>query len=406
MKSRGYTLIELLGVMIILALLIMLVVPFAINSIESSQNKKDDYTKELILNAADLYMKNNLNEFDKVEGNVYCIDLDILVSTDYLNGPLYLSKNNDEDITNLMSVKASYTEDFNLEIVNKEACVQFEIGDTDDDEDDNEDDDTTGDTETGESGSTTTCTYTKNPSNYICTPATSETVTVGNIPTGAYQAGDEYICNVNDTLSYSFFVLSKEDINSDGCIDQIALILDRNITENSLWKYSAKTTKDGPTIILSRLTLESWTKVPNVVINYKDEGNNYKTIKTVGATTTLTSSTGVTTSYQNLKARLPKLSEIKDAGCLTTNFSCPIWLSNYLSLSEAFCSSNSKYCNDYMTNKSTAMGYWLLSSKEKDTTYSSIYTVGGYAKLGIYATTAGSDYGTRPVITIPITDMP
>lgn len=56
----------------------------------------------------------------------------------------------------------------------------------------------------------------------LCQAATAETVTTGNIPTGEYNNGDEYICEVEDDVFYHFFVISRND-------DSVNLIMDRNI---------------------------------------------------------------------------------------------------------------------------------------------------------------------------------
>ncbi|MBR6690338.1 MAG: hypothetical protein IKL65_03300, partial [Bacilli bacterium] len=43
----------------------------------------------------------------------------------------------------------------------------------------------------------------------ICTAV--ETPTIGNVPAGNYAAGDEYVCDVNDTDSYNFVVVNSTD---------------------------------------------------------------------------------------------------------------------------------------------------------------------------------------------------
>ena len=57
--NRGFTLVELLGVIIILSLLLLISLPSILNSVKRSSAKTDELTKELIYNATDLYMKND-----------------------------------------------------------------------------------------------------------------------------------------------------------------------------------------------------------------------------------------------------------------------------------------------------------------------------------------------------------
>lgn len=46
---------------------------------------------------------------------------------------------------------------------------------------------------------------------YICYPVTENSKTFGNVPSGSYKDGDEYICRVSDSLEYHFFVINEEN---------------------------------------------------------------------------------------------------------------------------------------------------------------------------------------------------
>jgi len=126
MKNKGYTLIELLGVVIILALLISFVMPSIIKTIKKSNNTKDELVVDLIYNAAELFIKEQSKHIHKEYGNTYCIKLNTLVEENYVKGKLKLSSNED-DIVNTMSVKVVYTEGFNYEIVNNDECQSIAI---------------------------------------------------------------------------------------------------------------------------------------------------------------------------------------------------------------------------------------------------------------------------------------
>ena len=65
MKNKGYTLIELLGVMIILAALVTLVFPSLINFIKRSTNETNELTSKLSYAAAEMYI-NDTNEFNTI----------------------------------------------------------------------------------------------------------------------------------------------------------------------------------------------------------------------------------------------------------------------------------------------------------------------------------------------------
>ena len=70
MKNRGFTLVELLGVILILALLSLVMFPNIISSFFDVSNKLDNATKTLIIEAAkDYYLENR----DNIENLDYCV---------------------------------------------------------------------------------------------------------------------------------------------------------------------------------------------------------------------------------------------------------------------------------------------------------------------------------------------
>lgn len=56
MSNKGFTLIELLGVLALLAIITLISIPIVLNTINRSNKKVDDATKELLKNSADLYL--------------------------------------------------------------------------------------------------------------------------------------------------------------------------------------------------------------------------------------------------------------------------------------------------------------------------------------------------------------
>ena len=105
--KKGFTLIELLGVIVILSLLMLLVFPNVLSVIKKSNNDKDAYTLKMIMNAADIYIKENPDA--AVENSSYCIPLDILVDEGNLKGPIYIEDNN-VDLTHTKSILMPYDE--------------------------------------------------------------------------------------------------------------------------------------------------------------------------------------------------------------------------------------------------------------------------------------------------------
>jgi len=126
MKNKGFTLMELLGVIIILALLMIIVFPSIVNSVKNSSNKTDDLTKELIYNAADLFIDEHINDYPKQNGNKYAIELKTLVDEGLLVSPIKLS-DSDADITNAKCIQVIYQGDYNYALKNSGTCEQTKI---------------------------------------------------------------------------------------------------------------------------------------------------------------------------------------------------------------------------------------------------------------------------------------
>lgn len=124
MKTRGFTLAELMGVIIIIALLLIFALPNIINFIKSSNKKIGDVTLDLIYSASEDYVNENKNEFPKVEENIYCIPLRDLVDDGKLKSPIKLSSNS-EDVTDTMQVEVIYDEKFKYEL--KDNCVERRV---------------------------------------------------------------------------------------------------------------------------------------------------------------------------------------------------------------------------------------------------------------------------------------
>ena len=84
MNKKGFTLVEIIGVVVILGLIALLAFPKILNMIKQSENKLSDSAKTLIYMASSQYTAKYINDFPKVEGNVYCITIEDLIKEDFL----------------------------------------------------------------------------------------------------------------------------------------------------------------------------------------------------------------------------------------------------------------------------------------------------------------------------------
>ena len=123
MFKKGFTLVELIGVVIILALISLLAFPTILNSIRNTKSQLSAVSKEILYSAASSYVSNNLNDFPKKNGNTFCVTLESLVQNEYLPTKVYDSVTGEEiPLSNIIEVK--YEQDrFNYNINNE--CVEY-----------------------------------------------------------------------------------------------------------------------------------------------------------------------------------------------------------------------------------------------------------------------------------------
>ena len=93
----------------------------------------------------------------------------------------------------------------------------------------------------------------------------------GNVPTGEYNYGDEYICSVNDITSFHFYVLEDgDDANLEektARTGEISLIMDQSLEQKSAWCLSNNPCEaDGAKSVLAQSTT-SWTNIVSNKIN-------------------------------------------------------------------------------------------------------------------------------------------
>ena len=345
--KKGFTLVELLGVIVILSILIVIAMPNIINSIKSANKKTDAYTATLIYQAVDKHIAHS-SLYKEEKGNVYCIAIDKIVSEGYLEENI--SYGGAENIEDSMSVKATYGNKWNYKIVKTNQCT---------------------------SNVEKICTKTT----FIADP-------------DEFTVGDAYNCKVNSTQTYKFYILSIDS-------NKISLIAEKNLKddgtlttdETSLSGWS--TTSDnsvGPTnayMYLSAYTID-WTNLSPIrrlsYIDSKVNNYGYKSINIVrinnNYVTKIYSRANTENTYNNLVARLPLKSELENVGCDNTSESCPTWIYENI-------------------GNSSDGGYWLANSANDATNAEIITSTGRIDDVAVTNTSTG----VRPVIEVYKSDL-
>lgn len=96
MKNKGFTLVELLGVIVVLGILALVSLPPIINQIKTMRSKVSEATLKIIYSSFDKYMQNNRNAFPEIEDTSYCVTLEQLVNGGVLSEPITDAKTGNE----------------------------------------------------------------------------------------------------------------------------------------------------------------------------------------------------------------------------------------------------------------------------------------------------------------------
>ncbi len=121
--KKGFTLVELLGVIVILGIISLIVVPPIINQIRTIRTSVGDDTLKLIYASTRRYMDDNRDQYPLIEDREYCITLRQLFNSGILPSPL-LDPNTNEEISELKEVKIKINEIDNIEyeLLNQGKC--------------------------------------------------------------------------------------------------------------------------------------------------------------------------------------------------------------------------------------------------------------------------------------------
>ena len=214
--KKGFTLIELLAVIVILAIISLIATPIILGIINDAREESNERSVELYASAVrngiaayqlrtgnevlpDTYTKETLPFEVEYDGKVECTS--IIIS--------------DDNKVSLTGCKVNNGE------------KEYSYGDTLGQENNSDD-------------------VTK-----LCRPSNSNQVTTGNVPSGNYQYGDEYICNLGDGVDRIFFVLENGD--------NISLIMNENLD------YDKVEWKDVQTILKDKT--KDWSDLDETQIN-------------------------------------------------------------------------------------------------------------------------------------------
>lgn len=83
--KKGFTLIELMGVIVLLGLVSIVSYVVIEKLILNSKENISEATKKIIYVAADNYIEDNMDDFPKEKEKNYCVSIDSLINGNYLD---------------------------------------------------------------------------------------------------------------------------------------------------------------------------------------------------------------------------------------------------------------------------------------------------------------------------------
>ena len=352
--KKGFTLIELLAVIVILAIIALIATPIVLDIIEDSKNSSIKRSVELYLDGVEQAIaKSELNDI-KIDDGVYYVTEDGNLCIDELTTC-------PESKTILVDVNGLKPKSGMISIKNAEIKLYRNLKFNDN-------------TYITKGTSDFLVTETYEP---ICVGAS--VATTGNIPTGGFNFGDEYICDLGDDIQNTFFVLENGDTTNliDGRVakeGEISLIMNSNLSV------------DGKPILDNSIKNKSLVAWCNDEIRCKINGNWTNKNGPITALEALYNQTSNWIKLNKNQISLPTKNQLESV----FSNSMPAWLNDYMI--------SMKHDISYIA------GYWVYDYNPLGN--NAAYSVDYVNKIGngnsILTT---HHFGIRPIITISKSEL-
>lgn len=94
MNKKGFTLVEVLGVIVLISLIFLISYTTMLNTLKKSHNKIDENILDLLSVASRDYITDNQDQYPEVNNNVFCIDINTLIDNNYIDEDIIISQDN------------------------------------------------------------------------------------------------------------------------------------------------------------------------------------------------------------------------------------------------------------------------------------------------------------------------
>ena len=86
--KKGFTLVEIIAVITVMSILLVIITPYILNTVNNKKGEISNEAKQIIYDATDLYVKENQDNYPTVANSIYCIKLETLVKDGKLEAPI------------------------------------------------------------------------------------------------------------------------------------------------------------------------------------------------------------------------------------------------------------------------------------------------------------------------------
>jgi len=122
MNKKGFTIVEIIAVVIVLGLIALLAFPPMLNMIKNSENELSNAAKTLIYTASSQYTSKYVNDFPKKEGNIYCITIEELIKEEFLTNSI--QDENLGDFGLQTKIKITVNNDLKFDYIIDNECIE------------------------------------------------------------------------------------------------------------------------------------------------------------------------------------------------------------------------------------------------------------------------------------------
>ncbi len=124
MKNKGFTLVELIAVITILAVVSIIVFPYVLNLIRNNEVKLTASQENIIYGATELYLKNNPSKYELNNNYLYTIEIQELIDANVLKNEFVKSVKN---LRNDMCVNIAVLDDNKNTDMTVGECLKYEL---------------------------------------------------------------------------------------------------------------------------------------------------------------------------------------------------------------------------------------------------------------------------------------